>query len=756
MGRKVVKAFDGEDYDGEVVSFDAREGFYFVRFEDGDEEEMDGRELEDVLVGAPRVGKTGVGGADLDEKENAFDGAKKKKRTTRTTTTADQRAELPPANSLPGHPSAPGFKRGARAVYHDRTNKALKSVQVVGRWMADEPFNASVCFRQGLDLRLFPVGEVVDPARAGFERWSTKIRTDVVPGYIGVTTSEDSYGKYTPWTPDYDGMFRVQVWDTERAVTRFAGEFPTAEAAAREYDVVAQVLARGEPADTNFPVTEETRAKLGFSDGRAMASSATGGQGGEVRAKFVAKGVFLALQLMSVEDNLHWDAVRGKAAEWDAWRDGVRSEFLHAASVAEDASAFAKKMRWLVDRVKPEAFNAEWTAELRKTWLERCDACVEWGLKADYFHDDPSDSLRWAESVCAMKKAPGGIHGGKGTVMALLTALEKDAISHEAIADLHAGVPLTDLAPARAREKKARAAIRTRAKSILAGDLRGRPGPVTMKNQGKLASARRESLGCGSPGDAAAASSRGVSVVGNKRGTRTGGVASTRKPIPPPRPFTEQPLPPGLKVLVVGAGVSGLNAATQLERMGAEVVVIEGRERIGGRVRSEELGSSLPAERRRVVDLGASFVCGTCCDPPVNPIFQYAAGTLKLNLKPKHRDGPSGNAWFGLDGARLPASATASAEEKYDAVLGELLDVATESADAKLTIDAAAQPLIDAMNPSDEEREFMTAYMSDLYVAPMEKLSLRGMVSEGFRCVLYKRFSPIHRFQHLIAWVPFN
>ena len=119
-----------------------------------------------------------------------------------------------------------------------------------------------------------------------------------------------------------------------------------------------------------------------------------------------------------------------------------------------DASAFAKKMRWLVDRVKPEAFNAEWTAELRKTWLERCDACVEWGLKADYFHDDPSDSLRWAESVCAMKKAPGGIHGGKGTVMALLTALEKDAISHEAIADLHAGVPLTDLAPARAREKK--------------------------------------------------------------------------------------------------------------------------------------------------------------------------------------------------------------------------------------------------------------------------------------------------------------
>ena len=26
----------------------------------------------------------------------------------------------------------------------------------------------------------------------------------------------------------------------------------------------------------------------------------------------------------------------------------------------------------------------------------------------------------------------------------------------------------------------------------------------------------------------------------------------------------------------------------------------------------------------------------------------------------------------------------------------------------------------------------------------------------GVRCVLCKRFSPVHRFQHLIAWVPFN
>ena len=41
---------------------------------------------------------------------------------------------------------------------------------------------------------------------------------------------------------------------------------------------------------------------------------------------------------------------------------------------------------------------------------------------------------------------------------------------------------------------------------------------------------------------------------------------------------------PGRKVVVVGAGLSGLNAALILERWGFEVEVIEAKERVGGRV----------------------------------------------------------------------------------------------------------------------------------------------------------------------------
>jgi monoamine oxidase len=58
------------------------------------------------------------------------------------------------------------------------------------------------------------------------------------------------------------------------------------------------------------------------------------------------------------------------------------------------------------------------------------------------------------------------------------------------------------------------------------------------------------------------------------------------------------------RILVVGAGVSGLTAARLLHDSGFEVVVLEAKDRIGGRAWTRELGG-VP------VDLGAMFVHGT-------------------------------------------------------------------------------------------------------------------------------------------------
>lgn len=57
-----------------------------------------------------------------------------------------------------------------------------------------------------------------------------------------------------------------------------------------------------------------------------------------------------------------------------------------------------------------------------------------------------------------------------------------------------------------------------------------------------------------------------------------------------------------MRVAVVGAGLAGLTAARELSRAGAEVVVLEARERVGGRVWSRELGNGA------IVEMGAEFL----------------------------------------------------------------------------------------------------------------------------------------------------
>jgi monoamine oxidase len=62
------------------------------------------------------------------------------------------------------------------------------------------------------------------------------------------------------------------------------------------------------------------------------------------------------------------------------------------------------------------------------------------------------------------------------------------------------------------------------------------------------------------------------------------------------------------KVVVVGAGISGLTAARALHRAGVDVVVVEGRDRIGGRTHTVEV-EGVP------VDLGGSWIHNGASSP---------------------------------------------------------------------------------------------------------------------------------------------
>src|SRR5262249_28677100 len=58
-------------------------------------------------------------------------------------------------------------------------------------------------------------------------------------------------------------------------------------------------------------------------------------------------------------------------------------------------------------------------------------------------------------------------------------------------------------------------------------------------------------------------------------------------------------------VIVVGAGVSGLTVAAELGKAGLSVLIVEGRERIGGRILTlRSSGNEFPME------MGAEFIHG--------------------------------------------------------------------------------------------------------------------------------------------------
>ncbi|PRP76756.1 Lysine-specific histone demethylase 1-2, partial [Planoprotostelium fungivorum] len=118
--------------------------------------------------------------------------------------------------------------------------------------------------------------------------------------------------------------------------------------------------------------------------------------------------------------------------------------------------------------------------------------------------------------------------------------------------------------------------------------------------------------------------------------------------------FDDAKKPDGASIVVIGAGMAGLGAARQLQLLGFKVIILEARDRVGGRVNTDWNSFQGP------VDLGASIVTGII-GSPLHSVFKQ----LDTVTHPIHQSCPL----YDLDGTLVDAVDDRLAEEKHNDIL---------------------------------------------------------------------------------------
>lgn len=166
-------------------------------------------------------------------------------------------------------------------------------------------------------------------------------------------------------------------------------------------------------------------------------------------------------------------------------------------------------------------------------------------------------------------------------------------------------------------------------------------------------------------------------------------------------------------MVVVGAGMAGLTAARALSRCGIDVVVVEARDRIGGRVLTHDVGG-FP------VDLGASWVHGSGRQNPVARAFDL----LGVRLVRDNADEFVFEPGSGL----LPASAARQLFRLVDNFNGSLANLRRQLGN-KASIATAIGAFLDDSGLGGIERvraEFiLRTAIEDDYSGAAEDISLR-------------------------------
>lgn len=174
--------------------------------------------------------------------------------------------------------------------------------------------------------------------------------------------------------------------------------------------------------------------------------------------------------------------------------------------------------------------------------------------------------------------------------------------------------------------------------------------------------------------------------------------------------------------IVIGAGVAGLTAARLLTKAGRRVVVLEARDRVGGRVTTDRRFGL-------VTDMGASWIHGVTDSPVAAAAEAFGMRTAEFTVGGYQPDSRP-IAYYGPDGTRLTDAATQAHIDDIHSVDATLLGVVAASDPDASYRDVTEATL--AAQQWDEERtqrvrEYLEHRSEEQYGAWIEDLAAHGL-----------------------------
>lgn len=172
------------------------------------------------------------------------------------------------------------------------------------------------------------------------------------------------------------------------------------------------------------------------------------------------------------------------------------------------------------------------------------------------------------------------------------------------------------------------------------------------------------------------------------------------------------PLSTRADALVLGAGIAGLAAARALTDKGLNVIVLEARTRVGGRMWTDS-SLGLP------LDLGASWIHGVDGNPIMGLAQQFNAKTIPT--------GGGNSLMFNADGSEMTDAEWAAMEALFEDIYEEVAAM-QEDTDGDMTLQAAFDEVLAEHDFSEEQLRRLNYYAYQgtalEYGADMKDLSL--------------------------------